>query len=448
MHKPITECCIIDQPNTGYYLTHDIIANGDCIKIIAENSAVFCNGYSIIGNGSGTGIEIDPGLESCGVRNCSISNFEYGIVVGPNETYDTFVDFNIIHDNWMGIWFKPIPNIDPSEGATVRRNIIFNNFIGVRVAHSRYSYFYDNFFTNNTYHVYDDTGYVNWYNVSKTTKDPFRKDVYGNIISGPYIGGNYWDDYEGNDTDGDGLGEDWYAVYCADPPEYCNKDYLPLVDINAPRYYDIQGSIGSIPYSPSATYTFNITWKDNVQIDKVIFELDGVNHTNLNVVDEYFGFDADYRVEHRANYSISFTGLELGTHTYRWYANDTRNNWNSTQLYNFTIVEDNIPPSIEIISPKNITYYNYVNVKLEFTINEAASWIAYSLDHQENITIFTNVEAGTYTKYIYISNYGSHNIIVYAKDTAGNTGKSERIHFTTKRIWGGGGSFRCLIMLY
>ena len=30
--------------------------------------------------------------------------------------------------------------------------------------------------------------------------------------------------------------------------------------------------------------------------------------------------------------------MEPGTHTYRWFANDTAGNWNSTQLYNFTIV--------------------------------------------------------------------------------------------------------------
>ena len=437
----ITECCILDKQGS-YNLDKDLIANGDCL-VITTRVNLNCGNHAIIGNGTGTGINITSDGNAAIVRNCDISNFTNGIDIYAE--YVVITTSKIHNNNLRGMIIAPEANNN-----MIRYNMIVNNFIGI-IVDSYNNTIYDNYFDNNTYANARDYR-NNYWNTTKCLPEecvPSPIDYPGrnsSIIGGPYLGGNYWNDYTGKDLDYDGIG-DTDLPYNSNGYILNGGDWLPLVDILSPEYSNIQAPTGSLPYNPSATYEFNITWKDNVQLDKVFLELDGTNYT-LAKTDEYLGFDSNYRVEHRANYSISFTGLPAGTHTYRWFANDTRDNWNSTQLFNFTI--DNVPPSIEILSPKNITYCNYVNVKLEFTINEAASWIAYSLDHQENITIFTNVEAGTHTKYVYIPNYGSHNIIVYAKDLAGNTGKSERIYFTTKtkRIWGGGGSFRCVIMLY
>jgi hypothetical protein len=79
-------------------------------------------------------------------------------------------------------------------------------------------------------------------------------------------------------------------------------------------------------YSPSQIYQFNITWNDNYVIDTAIFELNGSN-TTLIESGENTSFDA----------FINFTGLPAGNYTYRWYAKDYSDNWNASDIYNYTI---------------------------------------------------------------------------------------------------------------
>ena len=57
-------------------------------------------------------------------------------------------------------------------------------------------------------------------------------------------------------------------------------------------------------------------------------------------------------------------------------------------------------------------------IPLNFTLDEFASWMGYSLDAQANVTLSGN------TTITGVSG-GVHRIVVYANDTAGNMGKSE-----------------------
>jgi hypothetical protein len=80
------------------------------------------------------------------------------------------------------------------------------------------------------------------------------------------------------------------------------------------------------------------------------------------------------------------------------------------------------PPDIIILSPQNKTY-NEANIPLSFAVDTATSWIGYSLDGQNNKTIRANT---TLTGLI----NGVHSLIVYANDTLGNMGSSQRVTFT------------------
>jgi hypothetical protein len=90
-------------------------------------------------------------------------------------------------------------------------------------------------------------------------------------------------------------------------------------------------------------------------------------------------------------------------------------------------VIDLTPPNASILSPVNKTYTaaNIIaaNISLSFTLNENMSQVTYSLDGYDNITIAGNTTLKGLST-------GSHNVTVYSRDLAGNTGASETVNFT------------------
>jgi hypothetical protein len=88
---------------------------------------------------------------------------------------------------------------------------------------------------------------------------------------------------------------------------------------------------------------------------------------------------------------------------------------------------DLTPPNISILSPLNETYaaanVTAANIPLDFVVSENVSQVTYSLDGQNDTLIAGNT---TLTEL----SIGSHNVTLYARDVAGNTGTSETIYFT------------------
>jgi len=121
---------------------------------------------------------------------------------------------------------------------------------------------------------------------------------------------------------------------------------------------------------------------------------------------------------------LMLSGLSEGSHIIVVFATDLVGNTGASSTIQFTISippVDTNPPIIVITSPES-TNYTITMVVLDFAINEATSWIGYSLDGQDNVTITGNIVLSGLSE-------GSHNVIVFATDSAGNTGASDLVQF-------------------
>lgn len=87
----------------------------------------------------------------------------------------------------------------------------------------------------------------------------------------------------------------------------------------------------------------------------------------------------------------------------------------------YPIEHGKTPPFPVIISPKAISYNESV-ISLTFTLTKSASWLSYSLDGKDNVTIDGNTTLNGIPK-------GVHNITVYASDANGIS-TSQTVNFT------------------
>ncbi|MCX8153551.1 MAG: hypothetical protein N3E52_03850 [Candidatus Bathyarchaeota archaeon] len=130
-----------------------------------------------------------------------------------------------------------------------------------------------------------------------------------------------------------------------------------------------------------------------------------------------------YSIDDKPNVTITgdiiLSDLTDGGHKLAVSVNDTFGNIVSSEPIYFSV--DTIPPRITILSPENRTY-GETDINAVFIVDEPVSWIGYSLDGKENVTVTGNVTLAVLSE-------GSHSFTVYATDLVGNTGASEIVYF-------------------
>lgn len=127
------------------------------------------------------------------------------------------------------------------------------------------------------------------------------------------------------------------------------------------------------------------------------------------------------------SYSESYNSPEVGGSVKQMGYDETGKLVMTMELLEYSYAAA-VPPDILILSPENKTY-TASSVSLGFTVDEATSWIGYSLDGQANVTITGNTTlSGLSDK--------AHSLIVYAKDTDENIGASEMIYFSIETARG------------
>jgi hypothetical protein len=135
--------------------------------------------------------------------------------------------------------------------------------------------------------------------------------------------------------------------------------------------------------------------------------------------------------------TVDIPNLPNGIHQLTLFANGICNidnngltSWNTSLLPISFSVYNSPPPTIVSFSPQK-TSYEITNVTrgsipLDFNIDKTTSWMGYSLDNQDNVTLTGN---STLTGLA----YGNHTLTIFANDTLGNMGVSSTTNFTISK---------------
>ena len=179
--------------------------------------------------------------------NTANSNYNDGIRLGSSSN-NTLTGNTALNNN-NGIYLRSSSTNNNLTGNTASNN----GNVGIRLESSSNNHIYNNYF-DNWFNAEDDGN--NIWNITKTAGT--------NIIGGSWLGGNYWSDYTGEDTDGDGLG-DTLRPYNSSGGIQNGGDWLPLVQAEPSIFDTGEGSYPSI----SGTFTGTITPSRNLTVSRL-----------------------------------------------------------------------------------------------------------------------------------------------------------------------------------
>ena len=210
--------CIIDGNNSGSVIV--IKADGVTIEgFTIRNAGNYFKGIKVMSNNNV-------------IRNNTILNNLDGIYLtcsSNNSIINNSITLNYL--NGIKLWYSSnnsiINNIisDNHDGILLRyssNNIIASNIItlndddGIDLMHSSDNKIYMNYFIDNSNNIFSYNSTSIWNSTEKITY------IYNGTQYTNYLG-NYWDDYQGSDANGDGIGDTPYQI------DSNNIDYYPLM---------------------------------------------------------------------------------------------------------------------------------------------------------------------------------------------------------------------------
>lgn len=380
---------LVNSNNSNNIISNDIYDNDQGIRFVSsDNNMIYNNNiYDLISIGIGLKLSSNNNISSNTVfrnntNHCSLVrlNFSEANMMYNNNFYDSYysaiwldnstngnrIVSNHVNNSTDGHGVRFTNSNDnnitsnyifnnsedgiklsrSSDGNNIISNHIYDNYNGLGLSDSQNNIVYNNNFTGNSNtNAYADADQGNTWNTAKTDGV--------NIVGGPYLGGNYWDDYGESDTDDDGLGNTIYTINTD------NVDNLPLVTTGAT----------TAPEEFTATAinrtVINLTWTKGTNADNTYIRYS--DSDNLSDRDSGIG---------SINVTESYNDLpDLNfstTYYFRaWSYNTTDNVYSPSYAEASATTDSNSAPSFSNIAPANNSPGESITPTLSIKVEDA-----------------------------------------------------------------------------